>query len=86
MTQRQFAETSGISVRTLRDIESGRVEQPQVRTLRALAVALGLDTDEIRRSMTNSRKSAVQERTGLRIGILGDLTIERDGIVTAAVV
>ncbi|MYU25353.1 helix-turn-helix domain-containing protein [Streptomyces sp. SID8352] len=82
MTQRQFAEASGISVRTLRDIESGRVEQPQARTLRALAVVLGLDADEIRRSMTNSRKSAAQDRSGLRIGILGDLTIERGGIVS----
>jgi DNA-binding SARP family transcriptional activator/DNA-binding XRE family transcriptional regulator len=82
MTQRQFAEASGISVRTLRDIESGRVEQPQARTLRALAVALGLDADEIRRSLTSGRKTAAQDRTGLRIGILGSLTIERDGIMS----
>ncbi|SCD88826.1 DNA-binding transcriptional activator of the SARP family [Streptomyces sp. di188] len=81
MTQRQFAEASGISVRTLRDIESGRVGQPQARTLRALAVVLGLDADEIRRSMTSSRKPATQDSIGLRIGILGNLIIERDGIV-----
>ncbi|WP_103542810.1 BTAD domain-containing putative transcriptional regulator [Streptomyces sp. SM1] len=82
MTQRQFAEASGIGVRTLRDIENGRVEQPQARTLRALAAALGLATDDVRRSMAHGRKSAAQRGAGLRIGILGSLTIERDGMAS----
>ncbi|AYN41194.1 helix-turn-helix domain-containing protein [Streptomyces dangxiongensis] len=82
LTQRQFAELAGVGVRTLRDIESGRVEQPQERTLRSLAVVLGLDVDDLRRSMTDMRKPVDQDGTGLRIGILGALTIERDGVVS----
>ena len=51
LTQSEFAELSGVSVRALRNIESGRVDQPQARTLRALAGVLGLDVDDIRLSL-----------------------------------
>jgi len=79
LTQSEFAELSGVSVRALRNIESGRVDQPQARTLRALAGVLGLDVDDIRRSMTKSRKTADGGGPRLRIGILGPLTIGRGG-------
>ncbi|MEU3410215.1 BTAD domain-containing putative transcriptional regulator [Streptomyces sp. NPDC006658] len=82
LTQREFAELSGISVRALRDIESGRVEQPQARTLRRLAGVLGLEVDEIRHSVSRSRKPEAKGESGLRIGILGALTIDRGGTVT----
>ncbi|MFE3639613.1 BTAD domain-containing putative transcriptional regulator [Streptomyces sp. NPDC059169] len=80
LTQREFAGLSGISVRALRDIESGRVELPQVRTLRSLAGVLGLDVDDIRRSLTNGRGSVAQAEPGPRIGILGALIIDRGGV------
>lgn len=46
LTQRNLAEEAGLSVRGLRDIESGRSRSPQRRTLRLLADALGLDDRE----------------------------------------
>ncbi|MFF2378429.1 helix-turn-helix domain-containing protein [Streptomyces xiamenensis] len=42
MTQRQLADRSTISVRTIRDLESGRVQRPRDETLRLLADALEL--------------------------------------------
>ncbi|MEU3525156.1 BTAD domain-containing putative transcriptional regulator [Streptomyces sp. NPDC038707] len=82
LTQREFAALSGISVRALRDIESGRVEQPQTRTLRRLADVLGLDVGDIRTSVSRSRRPANPGEPGLRIGILGALSIDRGGTVT----
>jgi len=77
LTQSEFAELSGVSVRALRNIESGRVDQPQTRTLRALAGVLGLDVDDMRRSMAKGRKPAADSGPPLHIGILGPLTIGR---------
>ena len=56
LTQRDLAKEAGVSVRGLRDIESGRSRSPQRRTLRSLAGALGLDDREYR-SLTGRRKA-----------------------------
>jgi len=45
LTQEELAAKAGIGTRTVRDIESGRV-RPQPKTLRLLAAALGLETEE----------------------------------------
>ena len=45
LTLEQLAEASGVSARTLSDLERGRSRGPQHRTVTALADALGLDQD-----------------------------------------
>lgn len=46
MTQEELAEASGVSVRTLRGLEGGRIRNPHRPTLLALAAGLGLDQRE----------------------------------------
>lgn len=43
MTQEALADRAGVGVRTIRDLESGKVGQPRYSTVRLLADALGLD-------------------------------------------
>ncbi|MFF7988843.1 ATP-binding protein [Kitasatospora xanthocidica] len=43
LTQEELAAAAGVSLRALGDMERGRTRGPQRRTVRALAVALGLD-------------------------------------------
>jgi transcriptional regulator with XRE-family HTH domain len=45
LTLEQLAEISGVSARTLSDMERGRSKGPQHRTVTALADALALDGD-----------------------------------------
>jgi transcriptional regulator with XRE-family HTH domain len=42
LTQQDLAERSGLSIRTISDIERGYVRQPRATTLRLLARALGM--------------------------------------------
>ncbi|MEV4432113.1 BTAD domain-containing putative transcriptional regulator [Streptomyces sp. NPDC049555] len=85
LTQRELAEKSGLSVRALRDIEQGRVQQPQTRTLQRLMECLGLDPEEVRRAGTGTAPDADADPDAhppddrLRIGILGPLTIGLGG-------
>lgn len=46
-TPEMLAEESGVSAKTIRDIEQGRVARPRERTLFKLAVALDVSVDEI---------------------------------------
>ena len=43
LTQRELAERSGVSVRTVRALEKGVVAQPQAASLRRLAATLDVD-------------------------------------------
>lgn len=43
LTQQKLADSAQLSVRTVRDLESGRVAQPHRKTMQLLANALGLD-------------------------------------------
>ena len=45
LSQEELSEKADISVRTVRNLERGRVRRPRHSTLRLLAVALGLDHD-----------------------------------------
>jgi transcriptional regulator with XRE-family HTH domain len=51
LTQEQLADRSGVSVRTIRALECGRVDRPLPATVRLLADALGLGDAE-RRALT----------------------------------
>lgn len=48
LTQEELADKAQLSARSLRAIESGGVKRPRVRTLRSIAVALGLTDVEFR--------------------------------------
>jgi transcriptional regulator with XRE-family HTH domain len=47
LSQRELAEKAGLSPTTILKLESGRVDEPHPRTVRKLAVALGVDPDEL---------------------------------------
>lgn len=47
MTSRELAERAGVSPVTVWRIEAGRATAPQVRTMRAIADALGVRVGEI---------------------------------------
>jgi len=49
LTQEQLAQRAGLGVRTLRDLEAGRVRRPQRESVRLLAEALGLSGEQRRR-------------------------------------
>lgn len=89
LTQSRLAAAAGISVRALRDIERGHVRRSQRRTLCRLAAVLELDVEEIRCPLAPQRvaapndkndKNGKNEKTGLRIGVFGSLSIELDGV------
>ncbi|MFJ6758314.1 BTAD domain-containing putative transcriptional regulator [Streptomyces sp. NPDC091273] len=88
LPQHELAERAGVSVRTLRDIEQGRVRRPQTRTLQLLADALGLDADAARRLAPPARDAARPCDDGrpadgrLQIGILGPLSVRYRGVET----
>ena len=48
LTQEELSERSGVSVRTVRNLESGRLKTPRLSSVRALAKGLGLEAEERR--------------------------------------
>lgn len=69
MTQRQLADLSALSVRSIRDLEAGRVRRPRHETVRLLADALRL-ADPQRRAM---------EQAALRLHVPGVPDAVEDG-------
>ena len=51
LSQRELAERAGLSPTTILKLESGRVDEPQPRTIRKLADALEVDPDELVRGV-----------------------------------
>ena len=49
LTQEELAERAGVSVRTIRNLESDRLKAPRLSSVRALAEGLGLEAEERRR-------------------------------------
>ncbi|MFI5909259.1 tetratricopeptide repeat protein [Dactylosporangium sp. NPDC051541] len=80
--QQELARRAGLSVRALRDIEHDRVRRPRAESVRRLADALLLsaaDRDALRSALTGDGPVA---EPGLRIGVLGALSVRRaDGPV-----
>jgi DNA-binding SARP family transcriptional activator/DNA-binding XRE family transcriptional regulator len=86
VTQPELAQTAGMSVGALRDLEQGRTVSPRWGTVEGLASALRLD--EARRAelahacrRDGASRRVCSERTlrGVRIDILGPLLAWRDG-------
>jgi DNA-binding SARP family transcriptional activator/predicted negative regulator of RcsB-dependent stress response/DNA-binding XRE family transcriptional regulator len=74
LTQQQAAESAGISVAGLRDLEQGRVAAPRPGTLRRLATALGVSEAE----RAELLRAAQPGGTGLYTRILGPLALTVD--------
>ncbi|WEH34412.1 BTAD domain-containing putative transcriptional regulator [Streptomyces sp. AM 4-1-1] len=79
MSQRELAAKAGMSTRALRDIEHGRVRQPQLSTVRRLITALGLADAEAAALHAAVRGNASQAQDGrrLRLLVLGTLSVQR---------
>ncbi|MEU1630272.1 BTAD domain-containing putative transcriptional regulator [Streptomyces sp. NPDC020096] len=71
LTQKELADRAGISVRTLREIENGRVGCPSPRSVRQLAAALGMTQPP----KNSEQASAGQDAGGMYLRILGPLTL-----------
>jgi len=81
LTQREVAERAGLSIGGLRDLEQGRVAQPRPATLRRLATALALPPSEAEALVRQCRSDPAGAR-GLRVGVLGPLSVLVDGADT----
>ncbi|GAA1673609.1 hypothetical protein GCM10009830_19910 [Glycomyces endophyticus] len=87
LTQRELAERSGVSLAAVRDLEQGRSGRPRRESARRLASALGLPPEEVPAmfgpAAATSEAAPRESRTGaapqLVIGVLGPLTVWRDG-------
>jgi len=80
LRQDELASKAEVSVRALRYIEQGRVGRPHASSVRRLADALGLtgaDLDALLRAPATA--AATPPAPGLRIAVLGPLTLHRDG-------
>jgi DNA-binding SARP family transcriptional activator/tetratricopeptide (TPR) repeat protein/DNA-binding XRE family transcriptional regulator len=74
-TQQDLADRAGVSVRTVRDVERGEVHRPHSRTLARLIEAIGLASADVRPADPAGPGPAA----GLRVEVLGPLTVRRNG-------
>ncbi|MER5864079.1 BTAD domain-containing putative transcriptional regulator [Kitasatospora sp. NPDC002040] len=77
LSQELAALRAGISTRALRDIERGRVQRPQPRTLQRLAAALGLTGGELAELLAAARTGPARSPGRPRLLILGPLSLQR---------
>jgi tetratricopeptide (TPR) repeat protein/transcriptional regulator with XRE-family HTH domain len=72
LTQEELAERSSLSARSLRDLESGRVTKPRLKSIRLIASALELSTEEARLLLgaLAGERPAVAARTPTRLNQL----------------
>src|SRR5262245_24707283 len=79
LTQRELALRAGISVRTIRDLEQGRSQSPQARSVHGLAAGLGLGLADRERLLAarRTRPAAGPDPAALalHVGILGPLSV-----------
>jgi DNA-binding SARP family transcriptional activator len=89
LTQQQLADHAAVSVGAVRDLEQGRTAQPRHATVDALALVLGLDVghpaETAGRPAGNGdgpepSQDAEPMAAGVRLGVLGPLTVWRNGI------
>ncbi len=83
LTQQDLAELSGIGLRTLRNIERGRVARPLARSVEMLVKTLELSEDD-RRSLSAGALSMSSSGEDLRcwVGVLGPLVVRRGAATT----
>jgi len=62
LTQEELAKRSGLSIRTISDIERGQVLRPRAATLRMLALGLGMDDTETRELLRMAHNSMIIDR------------------------
>ena len=83
LTQRQLASAAGLSIGVIRDLEQGRTSRLQARSADALARALSLrgrPAGEFVRTVRDGAAAAphaARRPAGLRISVLGPLTVHR---------
>ena len=70
LSQEALSEASGVSVRTISDLERGQRPSAQLETIRLLANALGLTSDE-HHQLLESAHPAARERTGIPLRPVG---------------
>src|SRR5215831_6751347 len=94
LTQGQLAESSGVSLAAVRDLEQGRTHRPRPGSLARLADALGLDTIQAEELAMLAREGGrpmagtagvagpggPKTAEGLRLQVLGPLVAWRDGV------
>jgi transcriptional regulator with XRE-family HTH domain len=78
LTQQELAEIAGISVRTLREIERGRVTHPHTRAMAGLRQALGATAMD---PHPPTIRPGADPR--IHVGILGPLQVRRDNALVA---
>ncbi|MBO0731566.1 MAG: helix-turn-helix transcriptional regulator [Acidimicrobiaceae bacterium] len=62
LTQEELAERSGVSVRTISDLERRRTQHPYPRSIRALATSMGMSSTQSDELIAAWRKSQLDER------------------------
>ncbi|MDH6131208.1 DNA-binding SARP family transcriptional activator/DNA-binding XRE family transcriptional regulator/Ni2+-binding GTPase involved in maturation of urease and hydrogenase [Kitasatospora sp. MAA4] len=77
LSQEEAALRAGISTRALRDIERGRVQRPQSRTLQRLGQVLGLTGGELAELLAAARTAPPRVDGRPRLLILGPLSLQR---------
>ena len=89
LTQRQLAQAAGVSIGVVRDLEQGLTGRPRAATVQRLAAALELNearAAQLLAARPRATRTAGPRRgfgavapAGLRISVLGPLTVWRDG-------
>ncbi len=78
LTQQEVAERSGVGLRTLRELEHGRVDRPRGRSMELVAAALGLSEAD-RARLSGATRAAVpgEGNPRLWVGVLGPLVVRQ---------
>jgi DNA-binding SARP family transcriptional activator/DNA-binding transcriptional regulator YiaG len=89
LTQQQLADRAAVSVGLVRDLEQGRTTRPRGDTADALAHVLGLDPSLVSDAVgwpgasghgPPPARAGQVAAPGIRLGVLGSLTLWRDGV------